>query len=39
VEVRAAAGHTSLNTTSLYTHLVDDDDETVGNLFDFSGKG
>jgi integrase/recombinase XerD len=38
VEVRAAAGHSSLSTTSLYTHLVDDDDGTVGNLFDFSGR-
>jgi len=38
VEVRAAAGHSSLHTTSLYAHLVDDDDGTVGNLFDFSGR-
>ena len=35
VEVRAAAGHSSLAVTSIYTHLVDTD-ETVGNLFDFS---
>jgi len=36
VEVRAAAGHSSLATTSIYAHLVDTDDE-VGNLFDFGG--
>jgi site-specific recombinase XerC len=34
VEVRAAAGHNSLATTSIYAHLVDTDDK-VGNLFDF----
>ena len=34
VEVRAAAGHVSLSTTSVYAHLVDSDG-TVGNLFDF----
>jgi integrase/recombinase XerD len=34
VEVRAAAGHSSLATTSIYAHLVDTDDK-VGNLFDF----
>ena len=36
VEVRAAAGHSSLATTSIYAHLVDTDDK-VGNLFDFGG--
>ena len=36
VEVRAAAGHASLATTSIYAHLVDTDDQ-VGNLFDFGG--
>lgn len=36
VEVRAAAGHSSLATTSIYAHLVDTDDN-VGNLFDFGG--
>jgi integrase/recombinase XerD len=36
VEVRAAAGHASLATTSIYAHLVDTDDK-VGNLFDFGG--
>lgn len=34
VEVRAAAGHASLATTSIYAHLVDTDD-TVGSLFGF----
>ena len=37
VEVRAAAGHASLGTTSIYAHLVDTD-ESVGNLFGF-GEG
>jgi integrase/recombinase XerD len=36
VEVRSAAGHSSLATTSIYAHLVDTDDK-VGNLFDFGG--
>lgn len=33
VEVRDAAGHASLATTSIYAHLVSDDDDKVGNLF------
>jgi integrase len=33
VEVRDAAGHSSLATTSIYAHLVSDDDGKVGNLF------
>lgn len=33
-EVRAAAGHSNIGTTSLYTHIVGDDDGVVGNLFD-----
>jgi site-specific recombinase XerC len=33
VEVRDAAGHWSLSTTSIYAHLVSDDDGKVGNLF------
>ena len=33
VEVRDAAGHASLATTSIYAHLVGDDDDTIGNLF------
>lgn len=32
VEVRDAAGHSNIATTSIYAHLVGDDD-TVGNLF------
>ena len=35
VEVRAAAGHTSVATTNIYAHLVESDGA-VGNLFDFS---
>jgi integrase len=34
VEVRDAAGHWSLSTTSIYAHLVSDDDGKVGNLLD-----
>lgn len=37
VEVKAAAGHSSLGVTSIYAHLVDTD-ETVGNLFDFGER-
>lgn len=33
VEVQSAVGHSSLGTTSLYAHLVGDDDGAVGNLF------
>jgi integrase/recombinase XerD len=33
VQVRDAAGHANIATTSLYAHLVDDDSEQVGNLF------
>jgi integrase len=33
VEIRDAAGHSSLSTTSIYAHLVGDDDSKVGNLF------
>ena len=35
-EVRDAAGHSNISTTSIYLHVVRDDDEKVGNLFDFS---
>jgi integrase/recombinase XerD len=35
-EVRDAAGHSNVSTTSIYLHAVCDDDEEVGNLFDFS---
>jgi len=34
-EVRDAAGHSSIATTSVYTHVVGGDEE-VGNLFDFA---
>ena len=33
VEVRDAAGHSNIATTSIYAHLVSDDDDVVGNLF------
>lgn len=33
VEVRDAAGHSNLSTTSIYAHLVSDDDGIVGNMF------
>lgn len=36
VEVRMAAGHSSLGITSIYAHLVDDNGE-IGNLFKFDG--
>jgi integrase/recombinase XerD len=36
LEVRGAAGHSSLSTTSIYAHLVDTDDGKVGNLFGFA---
>ena len=35
-EVRAAAGHASLLTTSAYLHVAVDDDGTVGDLFSFA---
>ncbi|TWU04186.1 Tyrosine recombinase XerD [Symmachiella macrocystis] len=35
-EVRAAAGHASLLTTSAYLHVAVDDDGTVGDLFAFA---
>jgi integrase/recombinase XerD len=36
-EVRIAAGHASLLTTSVYLHLAVDDDGEVGSLFEFGG--
>lgn len=33
VEVRDAAGHSNIATTSIYAHLVGDDDDVVGHLF------
>jgi integrase len=38
-EVRDAAGHANIATTSIYLHSVRDDDEEVGNLFDFTPSG
>lgn len=35
-EVRDAAGHANISTTSIYLHAVTDDSEEVGNLFDFT---
>lgn len=34
-EIRDAAGHANVSTTSIYLHTVRDDDDTVGNLFAF----
>jgi integrase/recombinase XerD len=34
-EVRAAAGHTNVSTTSGYLHVVIDDEDQVGNLFEY----
>ena len=34
-EVRDAAGHANISTTSIYLHVVHDDDDEVGSLFDF----
>jgi integrase/recombinase XerD len=36
-EVRDAAGHANISTTSLYTHVVTTDDSGVGDLFRFGG--
>jgi serine/threonine protein phosphatase 1 len=38
-EVRDAAGHANISTTSIYLHAVHDDDEQVGSLFDFRPAG
>lgn len=35
-EVRDAAGHANISTTSIYVHAIVDDDEQPGNLFDFA---
>ncbi len=37
-EVRDAAGHSNISTTSIYLHAVHDDDEETGNLFDFANR-
>ena len=34
-EVRDAAGHANISTTSIYLHVVHDDGDQVGSLFDF----
>ena len=34
-EVRDAAGHANISTTSIYTHITVDDDGQIGNIFDF----
>jgi len=34
-EVRDAAGHSNISTTSIYLHVVHDDGDEVGSLFDF----
>jgi len=36
-EVRDAAGHSNISTTSIYLHTVTDDGDEVGSLFDFQG--
>lgn len=39
-EVRDAAGHSNVSITSVYTHVANDDDGVVGDLFSFdNGKG
>ena len=38
-EIRDAAGHVNVSTTSIYLHTVRDDDETIGNLFAFIQSG
>lgn len=37
-EVRDAAGHANISTTSIYLHTVTDDSEEVGTLFEFPGS-
>ena len=37
-EVRDAAGHSSVGTTSIYTHVATEDDGAVGNIFDFNDE-
>ena len=34
-QVRDAAGHSNVSTTSIYLHVVDTDGDAPGNLFDF----
>ena len=35
-EVRDAAGHSNIATTSVYTHVASEDDGQVGDLFAFA---
>jgi site-specific recombinase XerC len=35
-EVRDAAGHANVSTTSIYLHAVCDDNDAIGNLFEFN---
>lgn len=37
-EVRAAAGHANVAITSVYLHVVVDDEEPVGSLFAYAGN-
>ena len=37
-EVRDAAGHSNISVTSAYIHCCQDDDDEVGNLFDFTNN-
>ena len=37
-EVRDAAGHANVSITSTYLHVLVDDDEIVGNLFEIPGR-
>ena len=39
VEVKEAAGHQNVGTSSIYLHLIGEDDGTVGDLFDFGQTG
>ncbi|MFC1765491.1 tyrosine-type recombinase/integrase [Planctomycetota bacterium] len=39
VEVKEAAGHTNISTSSIYLHVIGDDDGSVGDLFDFGKTG
>lgn len=38
VEVRDSAGHANVSTSSIYLHVVPEDDDEMGSLFDFQGS-
>ena len=38
-EARDAAGHSNISTTSVYTHVAVDDNDEIGDLFDFGSNG